>query len=475
MRKQLIFKLLSTVISFTVSIIIGIVVPRMIGPQSYGEFTFLNSTFLFIFQFLLFSSNTAYVYFLSQGKYDIAKINTVFFLYFLFVSIIVFMGALLSVIESDIRESLWSDYSNITLILFGYFYVLLTTIQSRLIEFGDSTNRTVVLEKVKVITRVLLVVVIIVFPMYVNFEIEEIYIVSILSLVLFSFYTFSQIINFSIITISELKVMLYDVYCYVKPLIAFTLISSFYTYLGRYTLQNSSGSIEQGFYNFSYQFALIPVMFLTSIMSIVLSQMTKVIESGTEKDLYDMFFSNVFKIYVIHGLISFFVLFNAKDIIFLTVGEEYYGAVDSLKFLSLFSLMHSFGMFSANVFYSTGKNKTYSNINNIVMILGLAIFTYILFYGELNSSGLAKLMCIFYFTRVTLQIGFNLYFFEKSKIKFFVEFSICTIICLMINALPVMLSLSVAWSAVVVILLSIIVNVLAHDYIGLRKIFFLKR
>ena len=89
MQNRIVFKIISTGLNFLISIAIGILVPRAIGPSSYGDFSYIISTYGFLFQLLMLSSSVAYVYFLSHGKYKTEDINILYFLFLLIISILV--------------------------------------------------------------------------------------------------------------------------------------------------------------------------------------------------------------------------------------------------------------------------------------------------------------------------------------------------------------------------------------------------
>ena len=66
-------KLTSTAINFIFSIVLGLIVPRYFGAETYGVYAYLIATFTFIFQLFLFNSNTGYIYFLSENVLNISS------------------------------------------------------------------------------------------------------------------------------------------------------------------------------------------------------------------------------------------------------------------------------------------------------------------------------------------------------------------------------------------------------------------
>lgn len=63
--KNIIFKVITTSLILLLSIVIGILVPRVIGPVNYGELNYVISTYGFLFQLTMLSAGVAYVCFIQ--------------------------------------------------------------------------------------------------------------------------------------------------------------------------------------------------------------------------------------------------------------------------------------------------------------------------------------------------------------------------------------------------------------------------
>lgn len=460
---------MATGLNFLMSIVIGILVPRAIGPESYGDYSYIISTYAFLFQFLMFTSSTAYIYFLSHGKHKVEDVNTFYMIFLAIISTLVLIIGLASANSEFGTKYLWNNLDNQYLLYLGLVFGIFISLQQRLIEFSDSTAQTVKSEKLKLISKFIMVITVVAFIYLDSLDIYWFFILSILNVVLF-FTLFFKHISFKVssIDINKLKYIFDDFYIYLKPLIIFTLIAAIYSYLGKYVLQSSSGSVEQGYYNFAYQLALIPVTFISSIMAIYMSEMTKRFQADDIAGVKEIFVNNIFKIYAIHAFIAFFMFVNAKDIILLTVGEQFLGATGALQALSIFSLLHTFGMLSGNLFLSSGRNKQYSVINSITMVLGIMYLSYILFYSNLNATHLAVVIACFYSTRVMIQLYVNMNHLSISKVKFISELILVTLVVFgtfeLINAFNLNLFINLLLATFILLA----INFIFKDYIKLK-------
>ena len=471
MQNRIILKVISTGLNFLMSLATGILVPRAIGPVSYGDFSYITSTYAFLFQFLMFTSSTAYIYFLSHGKHKVEDINMFYMIFLGIISFLVVIAGIITANSDFGIKYLWNGLDNQYLLYLGLVVGVFSNLQGRLIEFSDSTSQTIVSEKLKLASRFIMVLTVVGLIFLDKLDLYWYFILSILNFILF-LTLFVKYINFTLskIDLKVFKEVFDDFYIYLKPLIIFTLIAAIYSYLGKYVLQSSSGSAEQGYYNFAYQLALIPVTFISSIMAIYMSEMTKKFKVNDIDGVKEIFVNNIFKIYAIHAIISFFMLVNAKEIILLTVGEEFLGAVGALQALSIFSLLHTFGMLSGNLFFSSGRNKQYSIINSSIMILGVIYLTYVLFYTKIDATHLAIVMCSFYMGRIAIQLYINLNYLEISKLKFIGELFLLTSVIFVSFKIIYILNITLFLNFTLSTIILISINFIFKDYIKLKEL-----
>ena len=132
MQKRIIFKILSSGINFFISIFLGIIVPRILGPKVYGDYSYVISTYAFFLQILLFSSNTAYIYFLSTKKHKIQSVNSFYFIYLFLVAIITISISIFSFNLDLGLLYLWNNITDLKILILGLVFGLLFNFQQRL-------------------------------------------------------------------------------------------------------------------------------------------------------------------------------------------------------------------------------------------------------------------------------------------------------------------------------------------------------
>ncbi len=473
MNKVYLIKVISTLINFSLSIVLGVIVPKAIGPMAYGEYSYVVATYAFLFQFLMFTSGSAYIYFLSISKYSKGQINTFYMLFLSGVTLTVVILSCLSVHTELGFQLFWNEISNKSLIYLGLVFGCFTNAQQRLFEYCDSTNQSIVADKLKIISKALMALSIL---LLIFFDVLNVYIlmfVSILNIVFFLILFYYKInFKFGSATLTVFKKIKTDFYLYLQPLFFFSVTSAVYAYLGKFLLQESGGSIEQGYYNFSLQLSLIPVTLLASVMAIYMSDMTKKYQCNDVDGVSKIFSDNIFKVYCVHACISLYLLINATDIVLFVVGESFAGAIESLEILSIFSLCHTFGMLSGNLFLSTGRNKLYSSINVLVMLFGGLFLISTSYFITMNAMALSIIVTSFYALRVSIQLYFSLAFFKLNKIEFVYELMVVFCVILISFSLVNFFRLDLFVNLFLSMLSLVVVNFMFKDYLGLRTLFF---
>ncbi len=378
----------------------------------------------------------------------------------------------ISIWNVKLHSTTWNDVSNVSYIYLGMVLSLLLFMQQRLVEFADCQKHTIISEKIRLAFRLFFLVLLGVAGGFHWLDVYWYYILFIFSLTAyFGVFLYKVPFRFSWVPLVECKKIALDMFHYLKPLIFFSIIATFYSYAGRFMLQQSSGSEQQGYYAFAFSVAMIFVGIVTSIMTIYMNKMTELFSGAKIDEVRTLFLRIIFKVYAVHAFISLFCLIYAKEIILLLVRGEFIGATGALKWLSIFSLLHTFGLLSGNLFFSSGRTKVYGIINSSFMCLGLLCFGYLFLSPnwELNATMLAAVMALVYGLRVFVQLFFNIRHLHISKIVFISELLLVTVIILLPLIIISSLGLGLIVSACLSFGVLLALNFSFKDYLGLKR------
>ncbi|MEF1335844.1 hypothetical protein REH81_03470 [Vibrio rotiferianus] len=410
-------------------------------------------------------SPSAYVYLASLDRYNIKSVNIVFLAYIVIITIVIgFLSYLLN-------RYLWIGDLSLVEVALGYVATSLLIFQQRFTEISDVEKDTYKNEKDKIFSRLAFALILLFLLFYQNVNAAIVF-----GLLIFSYLLYLSLISNRIRFKSKFGVsedsylIAKDFYLYMKPLMIFSIISALYSFSGKYLIQNSTGSVEQGYYMFAFQLSMISIAFITALVPIYLSRMTKMVSQSNHRGMQNLFNIDVCKLFIIQLTLCAIIFFFSDGIIIVLVGNDFLGAGPALKYLCLFSLMHVFGVLGGNIFLASNRNTLYTRINCIFMLIGCALMFTIDYRHSLDSRNLAMIMSLVYTARVVVQMYFNIIYLRLNIVSFlsrlFVTSGYIIIPIYLISTVAMNLYLSIF----MVIIFLLISNFIFGDYLDLKKI-----
>src|SRR5208283_1408341 len=151
LKKRYFFKLMTNLVGMGVGIGTQSIVPRALGPASYGDFSFLTNFFYQVVGFLNMNTSTAYYTMLSQRQYDTGLVR--FYMY-----LTVFIGFSLSLLvvicfAAGLNPILWPGQTGL-FIVFGAVWAFMTFYVMVFSDMSDAYGLTVKSELVKMTVKI---------------------------------------------------------------------------------------------------------------------------------------------------------------------------------------------------------------------------------------------------------------------------------------------------------------------------------
>ena len=471
-EKRLTVKMFFLTINFAFSFFIGIFIPSIIGPKSYGDYSYSISTFLFFFQVLLFSINTAYVFEISQRKFDRKYLNFIYSIHTIIISLIILIISFISINTNLIFNDIFNKIEDNQIWILALFIAISMNFQNRLFDYSDSNNLTIPTEKIRLLSRITQILLLIIFIIY-----DKLNLLTFMKIMLFGFIlflvTFLVFIKPQVKTPSriKLKIIATKFYDYIRPLLFFTVISSAYSYFGKFLVQDSSGSIEQGYFNLALQIAYIPSNLILGTMPLILSDLTEKYKKFDIMGFTKVINNAASKLFTFNCIFSVFIFINAREIVLNFIGPVYEDSVLTIKILSIYSILNSLGTISNSIFFSTNKTKQYNVINSSLQFTGLIILLILSFFVKINANILALSLLSTYSLKLIIQINKNLKFLKinfitKAKELLSILFIITGVYLIMANTID---SILINFSFSIFVL--IILNFSFKDYFSLISVF----
>ena len=404
------------------SFVSGVILARNLGPEDYGDFNFLLGSFAALINLVDMATSSAFFTLISKKARDLS-----FHIYYFIWCLVQFLFLLIIVkyLPQNIKDEIWLGNSDQLIILSlcaGFSMRKLWQIST---QIGESIRDTFRLQIRNLSLSILYFIAI----LYVSYnKIISVEVALMLNAILYLFFSLMYLINLFL----EGKVFEpkaensadifkeFKVYC--APLVLYTIVGFFYTFLDYWLLQYFGGSIEQGYYSVGYRFSAIVIIATTSVSNIFWKEIS---EEFSKRNIQRVryLYKKVLNIFSLFGLIiSGYLVSNSSEILDIFYGPDFVGGKTAFALMLFYPVYQSAGQISSTMLLAIGKTKAASLIGISFMVYSLIICylflapnNYFIPGLSLGSTGLALKMIICQIAMVNL----SLYYISKYiDIKF---------------------------------------------------------
>ncbi len=212
---------------------------------------------------------------------------------------------------------------------------------------------------------------------------------------------------------------LHEFYSFSHPLLIYYLVGLIVGLLDRWLLQVCNGSIEQGFYSFSYQLASIGILFTSAMTPLLLREFAIAYSGKRAEDVTALFRRYVPAFYSMSTFIGCFVAVHAGTVSYMLGGRQFEKAWLPTAIMAFYPPYQTYGQLSGSVFYATDQTRLYRNIGCIAMVIGLPITFFLIapramFGLNLGAVGLSIKMVVSAFILINIQLWFNARYLNLS-------------------------------------------------------------
>ncbi len=422
LKRRYAIKLLANIIVGIINAVIVAIVPKALGPVTYGHFVYLQDFFMKIIGFLDMGSSIAFFTKLS-ARHTRKELITFYFLYSLIILsvIVIFIS---SVNYLEYTEVILPDIPNQYLFM-GLFFGFFTWFTQIFIKISDAYALTVSVELIKIGHKILSLLLILYFVHQTTFDLDNYFyfhyiaLASFLSILTWLFIK-KGIFETKILTLNiGFKSLLDEFIKYCSPLVAYSILGIVVGLFDIWLLQKIAGSTQTGFYGLAYSIAAMCFIFTGALTPIITREFAK---SYEEKDLQRMkklFYRYTPMLYSIAAYFGIFISFQSENLLLIFTDEKFKNAYLVLVVMAFYPIHQTYGQLSGSVFYATGKTKLMRNISLFTQPLGMLISFGLIYLLDLGAVGLAYKMIIGQFIGVNIQLYFNSKFLNLDM-KYFV-------------------------------------------------------
>jgi len=416
LKKRYLFKVATSLVGMVCSFVTYALILRGLGPKAYGDFNFLTGFFTQIVGFLDMGTSLGFYTKLSQRPQESSMVQF-YFWFAMAVSLAVMIFVVLTQPFST-HQWIWPGQQMLYVYLAALWGILMWFNQV-LIQMGDAYGLTVVTEVGRMLQRVIgLILIVILFWLHelqlTNLFLYNYFIFAFLIIIILWIMRKSNLsLRFNIIiSLNQVRAYIKEFYEYSHPLLTYALIGALVGIFDRWMLQYCAGSIEQGFYGFSYQIGAFCFL-ITGAMTPLLTREFAI--AFAQKDLSLM--STLFRRYIplLYSVVAYFSCFlavQAHKVIYIFGGRNFSGAYSVVVIMALYPLLQTYGQLSGSVFFATGQTRLYRNIGVAFMLLGVPVTYFLIAHRDsggldAGATGLAVKMVLLQFIAVNVMTYFN--------------------------------------------------------------------
>ena len=410
LKKRYIIKLLSSFVNGIINIVLIAIVPKALGPVSFGHFSYLQQFFSQILAFLDAGTSIAFFTKLSANQ-SRKKLITFYFIFSLLL-----LGLLCLFVYGidtfNYVELLLPDIPQ-EYIFYGLWFGFFTWFTQIYIKISDAYALTVSVELIKIVHKVLTLVLLFfiihafAFDLSMYFYFHYVSLLSFLLLVTFLFLKKDifgrEIINFSL----PYKKLTSEFFKFSSPLFIFNVIAIIIGLFDIWLLQTMSGSVETGFYGLAYSIAAMCFLFTGAMTPIITREFSKSYAIKDLSKIRELFKRYIPMLYSVAAYFAVFIAFESENLIGIFADETFKDAYLVLMVISFYPIHQTYGQLSGSLFFAMEETKVYRNIGIVSSVIGLIFSLTFIYFLELGAVGFAWKMILIQILSVNIQLYFN--------------------------------------------------------------------
>jgi O-antigen/teichoic acid export membrane protein len=430
------------------------VVPRALGPASFGNLNFILNTASTIRGFLDPSTSQAFFTFSSQERRSgsLTKLYAVVLL----VQIIITCFLIAAFSLFDRINLLWpgqlvDQIVWVTILEWSIF------ITASLRQLGDSKGLTIHSQAIILITAFINVAGLLGLNAfgYLNFY-TYIWLNLFTSLLIGAGLVYwLLIVNKDITWVDTLRSHVREYLArwwrYASPLIVFEYYNPLVGYVSTYLLQRWYGSVEQGYFALSFKWSAIVLVFTSSALLIFWREIANAMSNGEYQRAGNVYLRFTHLLFFLSLMLCLWLSFSSRFLVNILVGDEYLKAVPVLMVMAYYPLAQTYGQINVAALKAVERTTQVRNLGVLFSIPDLLLNYFLLAAPNapvpglgLGAMGVALRMVVY--SLLNLQVYewtshriFGLNYFATLRSKFLVALALVVCALLAISGLGTLL------------------------------------
>lgn len=422
LKKRYFIKLFSNAATVVIGSLMVALVPKALGPNAYGIFTYLNQFFSQIINFFEIGSSTAFFTKLS-ARHDRKELITFYFLY-LFILLSGLLAFLYVVHHLGISHKIFGNIGQ-RFIIFGAIFGFFTWIIQICIKISDAYAQTVAVEIIKIVHKMVSLLTLVIIVQFNKITLDTYYYFQLMFLVLLiaalcALFIRRGIFTKGLLTLElKFKELSLEFLQFCTPIFVYSSVAIGFDLFDTWSLQRLGGSSQVGYYGLSMAIVGMTFMFTSAITPLIAREFSKSYANRDFEMIRRLFSRYVPMLYSITAYFAVFISFQSATLIRLFADQRFEYAIPVLTILSFYSIHQVYGQISGGLFYAADQVKTLRNTNVFASLLGFLLTIVFLYMMPIQPAiGFAIKMLVLQIIHVNVQLYFNTRFLNLSLSKF---------------------------------------------------------
>lgn len=390
------FKLLANMASVPVYLIMEALLPRALGPQTYGNYSFITNLFQQFTGFLDMGTSTCFYSALSRRQKEqglvifYAKVS-------LLVLVLVLLGAAL-MLWPTAGDTLMPGVP-LWLAPLAAVWAFLTWWGRVLRSMNDAIGETVRSELVRTVASLAGIVVLVGIFLGDALTVETLFAQQYLMLgataVGFCWVMRGHWQEWSLrLSGSQNAAYTKEFFNYSHPLFVQALLSFIFLAGERWLLQWFDGSAEQGFFALSQKVSMACFLFVSAMTPLVMRELSIAWGKKNTELMGSLLTRFAPMLFVVAAYFSCFTVAEGKTLVFFFGGAEFASAIVPVQIMALYPVHQAYGQLAGSVFHATGRTTVMRNMTALECVYGFSTAWFLLappeYFGlNLGAVGLA--------------------------------------------------------------------------------------
>lgn len=405
-RKRFLFSAGANAARAAISLTVGLIVARGLGPADYGNLAYLLGSFWAIRALLDLGTSSAFYTFIAQrGRgyhYYVVYFAWLAFQFLFSVALVVVL------LPAAVVAQFWLGLDRELILLALLATFLQNQVWLTVVQMHESVRQTVRIQLagVLIILAHLILVAAMLFGDWLSlcavlWAIVGEYFVAVVWLSATLRKSYVMLTPSSAADVSSaddsLRMVLMAYVHYCRPMAVIAVFSFAYEIVDRWLLQRYGGASQQGYYQVAAQLSTVSLLATTSILNIFWKEIAEANQLGVHERVASLYRKTTQSLVFLAAFVSCFLAPWAETLVDVLLGSAYQGAWPVLMLMLFYPIHQAVGQINGTLLMATGRNSLYMKITVTGLLVSIPV-AYVLIasgagFGEiglgLGAMGLA--------------------------------------------------------------------------------------